>query len=224
MMDRNNSQSREAPHQFAATSQFLASAGVVACPDCDLLNRIDWNSARQQVCPRCNAVLFRPRPNGIERGLACVSAAFIFFVLANTFPFLAMKSAGLVQETTMLSGIRELWHQKGYLLSGIIFLTCFLLPLLQLCGLLYILAPLYVFKRPAPQAIHAFRTVKELSPWCMTEVFLIGVIVALVKLGHMATIIPGVSVFSLGAFIFIIAAAHISLDHHDLWSRLGKLS
>jgi paraquat-inducible protein A len=54
----------------------------------------------------------------------------------------------------------------------------------------------------------------------MMEVFMMGILVALVKLGHMATIVPGVSVFSFGGLIFVMAAAFSTLDPPLLWQRL----
>jgi paraquat-inducible protein A len=48
---------------------------------------------------------------------------------------------------------------------------------------------------------------------------MLGILVSIVKLGKMATIVPGVSVFSFAALIFALAAAVVSLDPHDVWDR-----
>jgi paraquat-inducible protein A len=58
----------------------------------------------------------------------------------------------------------------------------------------------------------------------MMEIFLIGILVALVKLGKMATIVPGLSVIAFGILIFVIAAASSAVDPHLVWERLGKKS
>jgi len=192
----------------------------VACPDCDLLNRLPDEIQATALCARCGAVLYRHRPNSIDRSLALTFAALILFLVSNSFPFLAMKSGGLVQETTLLTGIRELWKQGLPELSLLVLLTCVLVPLTQMIGLLYILAPLKWGHRPAPHAVHIFRLVQEIAPWGMMEVFMIGILVALVKLGHMATIVPGISVFSFGVLIFVMAAAFSNLDPTLLWDRL----
>lgn len=193
---------------------------IAACPDCDLLNRLPEGSQATLLCARCGAVLYRHRPNSIERSLALTFAALTLFFLSNSYPFLAMKSGGLVQETTLLTGIRELWKQELQGLSLLVLFTCVLVPLAQMLGLLYILAPLQWGRRPAPHAIRVFRLVHEVAPWGMMEVFMVGILVALVKLGHMATIVPGISVVSFGALIFVMAAAFSSLDPPLLWDRL----
>ena len=194
---------------------------IVACPDCDLLSRLPNVTNANLICARCGAVLSRQRrQNSIEISLALTLTALFLFFISNSFPFLAMKSGGFVQETTLLTGIRELWKQELYGLSLLVFLTCVLVPLAQMTGLLYILAPLQWRQRHAPHAARVFRLVQEIAPWGMMEVFMIGILVALAKLGHMATIIPGISAFSFGALIFVMAAAFLNLDPPLLWERL----
>jgi paraquat-inducible protein A len=194
---------------------------VIACPDCDLLNRLPAKETTATLqCGRCGAVLIRHKPNSIERSLALTLTALTLFVLSNSFPFLAMKTGGFVQETTLLTGIRELWKQDMQGLSCLVLLTCVLVPGLQMTGLLYILVPLQWGRQPAAHAARVFRLVQEVAPWGMMEVFMMGVLVALVKLGHMATIVPGISVFSFGGLIFVMAAAFSTLDPPLLWQRL----
>lgn len=194
---------------------------VVACHDCDLLNRLPEGLHATLLCARCGAVLRRHRPNGIDRALALTLAALILFVIANCFPFLALKSGGFVQETALLTGIRELWRQELYGLATLVLLTCVLVPLGQMTGLLYILAPLR-WNRPAPGAMRVFRLVQHIAPWGMMEVFMLGILVALVKLGRMATIVPGTSVVAFGLLIFIMAGAVSSLDPPLIWERLDR--
>ena len=196
------------------------SPSLVACPDCDLLNRLDGPAAATLLCARCGAVLRRHRPNSIDRTLALVMAALLLFTLANAFPFLAMKSGGFVQETTLLSGVQELWRQGLRLLAALVFCTCVLVPAAQLIGLGAILLPLRLGRRPPPGAARILRLVQAAAPWGMMEVFMLGILVALVKLGHMATIVPGVSVFSFAALIVVMAAAFSTLDPVLLWARL----
>ena len=196
------------------------SPSLVACPDCDLLNRLDGPAAATLLCARCGAVLRRHRPNSIDRTLALVVAALLLFTLANAFPFLAMKSGGFVQENTLLSGVQELWRQGLRLLAALVFCTCVLVPAAQLTGLLAILLPLRLGRRPPPGAARILRLVQAAAPWGMMEVFMLGILVALVKLGHMATIVPGVSVFSFAALIVVMAAAFSTLDPVLLWARL----
>ena len=191
----------------------------VACHDCDLLNHLPDEVTATLLCARCGAVLHRHRPNSIDRALALTLSALTLFIVALSFPFLAMKSGGFVQETRLLTGIRELWRQELYGLATLVLLTCVLVPLGQIAGLLYLLAPLK-WHLPAPHAIRVFRLLRHLAPWGMLEIFMLGILVALVKLGKMATIVPGISVFAFGLLVLVMAAAISALDPPLLWERL----
>jgi paraquat-inducible protein A len=53
----------------------------------------------------------------------------------------------------------------------------------------------------------------------MMEIFLIGILVAIVKLAKMAQIVPGISIFSFFALILVLASATVSLNPHEVWTR-----
>ena len=202
-----------------AVAQCEAPKRVMACPNCDLLTRPAGEPGSTSLCPRCGAVLYRRKRNCIDRPLAFSLCGLVLFAIALTNPFLAMKSGGFVQETTLLTGIIELWKQHLYGLGGLVLLTCVGIPLLQLVGLIYILVPLRMRLR-APGSVPIFRIIHHLQAWAMMEVFLIGILVALVKLAKMASIIPGVAVMALGLLTFIITAAMTTLDPPLMWERL----
>ncbi len=192
----------------------------LACPDCDLINRLHRNACKNQICARCGSVLQRYRPNSIERSLALTIATLVLFIASNSFPFLTMQSGSFIQQTTLFTGIEELWRQNEHTLSLLILFTCIFVPFVQILSLLYILAPLWLFDRRLPGSTVILRVLKHVAPWAMMEVFMIGILVALVKLSHMATIIPGISLVSFGLLIFLMPAALTSLDFTLLWEKL----
>ncbi|MGH7186685.1 MAG: paraquat-inducible protein A, partial [Pseudomonadota bacterium] len=68
-----------------------------------------------------------------------------------------------------------------------------------------------------------FRLVQTVRPWGMVEVFMLGTLVSLAKLMHIAHVVPGVAIWSFGALMFLLAAAAASFDPHDLWARVDAL-
>lgn len=196
-----------------------AQKRVLACPNCDLLTEVSCPPGSTSLCPRCGAVLYRRKRNCIDRPLAFALCGVVLFAIALSNPFLAMKSGGFVQESTLLTGILELWKQHLYGLGGLVLLTCVAIPLAQLVGLMYILVPLRL-QLCAPGSIRIFRVIRHLDSWAMMEVFLIGILVALVKLAKMATIIPGIAVVALGLLTIVMTAAMTTLDPPLMWERL----
>jgi paraquat-inducible protein A len=55
----------------------------------------------------------------------------------------------------------------------------------------------------------------------MLEIFLLGVLVAGVKLAEQATIEPGPAVWALGLLVIVLAAAATQVHPHRLWDRVA---
>ena len=196
------------------------SEEFVACHDCDLIHRVrahaEGTSGR---CSRCGAVLFQARKKSIERTLALTIAGIVLYLVANWFPFLSFDMQGRVTETTLVTGIQELWGQTMFSLSGLVFLTAVVAPGIQLLLLAYVLVPLQLGRSPWNFRI-ALRVLRAIQPWNMVEVFLIGILVALVKLGGMAEIVPGLAIWSFAILILVLAGTSVSMDFGAVWRRL----
>ena len=193
---------------------------LLACHDCDLLFRKPHLWHREKVvCSRCGAVLYRHQPDSVGRALNYTLASLIVFVLANAYPLLAFKLQGQVQLCDLISGVKELYRQGYWELAVLVFTVSILTPFLKITSLLYVLFPLRFNRRPW-QLAYVFRWVETLRPWAMTEVFLLGIIVAIVKLRDIATIVTGVGLYSFVALIVLMAAADAALEPHDIWEQV----
>jgi paraquat-inducible protein A len=164
----------------------------------------------------------RPR-DGLERSLAFALAASALLAAACAFPFLSMKAGGLENAMTLPESALELYRNGRELLALLVLAFIMLVPALLLGALLALLVPL-VRGRSAPWLVPAGRLVFALGPWSMVEVFVIGVIVSLVKLGAMATIVLGISFWSYAAFAVCLIAALSSLDRAYLWDAIEGAS
>ena len=195
---------------------------MIACHQCDLLHRVrPLTHGGVAQCMRCGAVLYRRKKDSLNRTLSLAIAGIILFVVANTYPFLAIKSEGLMQETTLLAGVKELYVQNMWELAALVLITTFLMPFIQLSGMIYVLLPLK-FNRLPWGLPFIFRFLQNIQPWGMMEVFMLGILVAIVKLAKMASIIPGIALYSFAALILVLAGAMASLDPDIVWDRLGE--
>ena len=198
----------------------MDTENLIACHECDLLHRIPVQQGSGVArCRRCNALLHRSVRNSLDRTLALTFAGMILFIVANSFPFLAFKLQGQETQTTLISGVKDLYDQGMWEISILVLLTTIIVPLLQLIFSLYVLLPLKFNRIPWKMA-SIFRITNELQPWSMMEVFLIGILVAIVKLVGMAQIIPGLALWSFALLIVILAAASANLDPQIVWKRV----
>jgi len=196
---------------------------LIACHECDLLHRVQpLPEEGTAKCARCGAVLYRRKRNSLDRSLAMAIAGLILFILCNTQPFMALKREGLVQQTTLITGVQELYRQDMWGLALLVLFTSILAPLIQLSGMLYVLLPLKFNRLPWMLPV-IFRIQQKLQPWAMMEVFMLGILVALVKLAKTATVVPGIALYALLALILVLAAAAASLDPGVVWERLEPI-
>lgn len=192
---------------------------LVACHECDLLNRVPKQPVGGAArCRRCGAVLHRCIPNSLDRTLALTFSGLILFLIANSFPLLVFKLKTQETRMTLLSGVLDLYRQGMWEIALLVLLTAIVVPLLQLLILCYVLLPLKFNRRPWHLA-GIFRLSGSLQPWGMMEVFMIGILVAIVKLVGMAQIIPGLALWSFAVLILVLAAASANLDPQLVWDR-----
>jgi len=191
----------------------------IACHECDLIHRIKSLPPKGTAnCIRCGAVLYQHKPNSLDRTLAFAMAGFILFILANSFPFLGLRIGAQIRETTLITGIYELYVQGMQVIAILVLLTTVLVPFIQMMCLFYILLPLK-FDRMPKRLPRVLRFLHSIQPWSMMEVFMIGILVSVVKLAKMAKIIPGISLYSFLALIFVLSAMTVSLDAHLIWQK-----
>jgi paraquat-inducible protein A len=196
------------------------SAQIIACHDCDLLQReISLKPGCAASCRRCGAVLYRNATDSIERTLAYSLAAAVLFVIANVYPVFAIEAQGTRSAINLLGAVRSLWHQQMQFISLLVFLTTILIPALELITVIYLLMPLKFRRVPAGYAIF-LRFMQVVEPWGMVEVFMLGVLVSLVKLTSSFKVIPGISLWSFGFLTLMLAAVAASFSARDVWARL----
>jgi paraquat-inducible protein A len=196
----------------------------MACIQCDLpLAIVDPAPGEKACCPRCGHVLATGTAERFDRALALAVAAALLLVLANCFPFLSMQASGLESTMTLPRTALELHHDGYTVLSVLVLSAIVFVPALVLCTIFALAVPLRR-GRTRPWLVSAGRFLFALSPWAMVEVFIIGVIVSLVKIGHMAHVILGASFWSYVAFSICFTAALSSLDRLSVWREIERHS
>ena len=199
-------------------------ASLIVCRECDMLQR-ETQLPRNGVayCVRCGATLYRNRlPDSLDRTLAYTLGAIVMFVIANAFPIAGIEVQGQHTEATLYGAVRALYDQDMRLVAGLVFFTTMLVPTLEVAAMCYLLLPLK-FGRVPYQFAPVFRLLQAVRPWGMVEVFMLGILVALVKLAHIASVVPGTAMWAFGGLMLLIAAVAASFDPRELWAALNKM-
>lgn len=198
----------------------LADAALIACQHCDLLQRLpDLPPGASARCPRCDKELWRRKPESLDRTLALGLAAAVLFALANLTPMLGLEAVGRHATTTVFGGVEQLWQDGREVVAILVFGTVIAAPALQIA--LAILVGFAARRDPVPHWVGALlRHHPTTRTWSMIEVLMLGVLVALIKIAELATVVPGIALWSLSALVFVLAALQASFDSHDVWRRM----
>lgn len=147
--------------------------------------------------------------------------AFILYVISNTFPVVGLSINGELVEATLLGAVRGIYADGDRLVALLVLVTAVIAPFVQMVAMTWLVVLLRMGRVPKSFA-KVYRVLAFTRPWGMVEVLVIGVMVALVKLAHIAQVVPGVALWSLGASMLLLAAAGAAFDPHFLWSKVGE--
>jgi len=201
----------------------LKPAPFIACHECDLLQREIFLPPGEVVsCARCGAELYRSAHKSLDKPLAFLLTSAVVLVVANAYPIVGLEIQGTSNETTLFGASHALWNQGMEAIGVLVFLTTFLVPAVELTIMGYLLLSLQSGRRPVGLAF-MMRVLQYVNPWGMVEVFILGVIVALVKLTHYGTLIPDLALWAFGILTLLLAASAASFDARDVWDRAYKL-
>jgi len=190
-------------------------SSVIVCHACDLVQRRNVAAMRVR-CARCDAELYRTTSASIDSAIALGLTAALLLLLSNLYPLVVLHLNGATRETTLFGAALGLYLDGYGVIGALVLLTTVLIPAFQVGSLLYVLLPLR-HRRRAKRQNELFRTLTRLRPWALPEVFMLGALVAFVKLSALAQVIPGISLFCYGAFMFSLAALTSITPTEQFW-------
>ena len=170
-------------------------------------------------CVRCNGVLYQNRPASLVRATAFSLTALLLMVLVYVFPFLTMEYSGIRTRLNPVEAVRALVKQGDVVVGCGVGLFTVVAPVVMAGGLLYVCGPLMAGYAP-PGARTVAKWLHRTEPWNMIEVFLLGVLVSLLKLGKMAELHFGLGFWAFAVLMLCMAGALAGIDRNELWDRL----
>ena len=213
-------------------SMTAASAGLLGCRTCGLLNRrpAARTPARQRfrpqlllLCVRCGTALHTRKPYSIARTWALVIAAYVLYLPANLLPIVETGSLGKEKDwDTIIVGVIKLWQDGWWPLSVVILIASIAIPLGKLLALTYLLICARrgsATNRRGPARL--YRLIEVIGKWSMVDIYALAILVALVQFQPAATVAPGPGAIAFGAVVVLTMLASRSFDPRLLWDSGG---
>jgi paraquat-inducible protein A len=200
---------------------------MIACPECDALQQEPRRVPRGTTvrCWRCESVLIHESRRGMDYVFSLVVAGSILFLIGNAFPLVSLEAQGNGVTTTLFGAVVHMWQQDLKPVAVLVFVTTIVAPAFDLAAMLYLTSGVLRIDAGRstampPWTARVLRAVQFVRPWGMLEVFMLGALVSIVKLGQMASVIVGPALYSIGALILVLAATNSAFNPRDVWTRL----
>ena len=174
-------------------------------------------------CPRCGSKLHLRKPDSIQRTLALMLSAAALYIPANLLPVMTVTELGDVSATTIVGGMISFWKSGAYPIAIVIFSASILIPLLKIVALTWLCLAATGKLRPSPGMLGKIYWFTELlGRWSMVDIFVVGILVALVQLGNYMTITPGPGALAFAGVVVLTMFAAMSFEPRLLWDRLDQ--
>jgi paraquat-inducible protein A len=195
----------------------------ILCHRCHTLHKTaPIHDGAKALCTSCGAVLYHRDNRMVEHGLALALTGLIFFVLANSFPLVNISILGSERYVTILSIVMTLVDGGYYLVGLFILYLIFLFPLMIF--LLYaVIFTLLKLRRGRVLSGELMVLLAQIQPWHMSDIFLVSILVALVKLLGMASIHLGISFWTLIVFVIIDIYMTRTIHLGELWKLRDRI-
>jgi len=194
---------------------------LIACHECDLLLRKPLTSAGEKVeCPRCGYELYTHRSQVVRRSLALVITALLLYLPANFLPIMQLNLLGQVTEDTVWSGVLGLYSSGMQSIAVVVFMCSMAVPLLKLlCQFAVLLSIRLDIGRS--YGLLLYRIYHHMREWGMLEVYLMGILVAIVKLVDLADLSIGLGLFCFIALLLVQVWLEVTMSPHQIWEALS---
>lgn len=195
-----------------------ASRDLASCHICYKLA-----DANLHKCPRCKAALYLRKPDSIQRTLALLITSCLLYIPANLYPIMITDQLGTSEGSTILGGVIILIHHDAVPVALVIFLFSVLVPLGKLMTLFYLV---WTVKRHSPVSARRrtvmYQITEFIGKWSMVDVFVVAILVALVHLGGVLSIRPGLAALCFAGLVVITMIAAERFDPRLIWDEMEE--
>ena len=197
---------------------------LTACRECDLLvERISLSENQQAICPRCKSLLYQGRRNPINKTLIASSSGLLMVFPAYFLPIMNMEALGLSNSASVLTSI-PLMLTSSFWIAGLgLILFVVLFPILILAISFFV--SLHLRFGIYPKYLTPLqKSFQRMVRWGMPEVYILGLIVAFVKLADDFSVFLGSGMICFIVMMFCSLLVTTTVSRHYFWETVHNVN
>lgn len=192
------------------------NAGLIGCTRCGTVHKPD-----AVKCRLCGAHVQGRMRLSLQRVWAFWFAGLIFYIPANIYPMLRTDMFGRHYDSTIVGGVIEFLVHGDYFVGIVVLLASVIIPVSKFFAIAVLaLSVQFSWRMSQTRRLFLFEAVEFIGRWSMVDVFVVALTAALVHLGFVISINPG-----MGAVCFAVSVAFTmlsaqSFDPRRIWDRI----
>ena len=155
----------------------------------------------------------------ISRSLALSLAGLLLFVPAIFLPLMTFSKIGMNESDNILQTILEFINQDYYIVAIAVFFSAVLFPLMKLSLLTGISFSLKT-NRYSKMLGRGFRLYNHLEEWAMTEVYMLGIMITIIKMYQTAEITYNTGFYCFIGVVIFTMASSLSVCKESFWNLI----
>lgn len=192
---------------------------LLVCHECDAVhNRPRLGHDAVARCRRCGATLASGAGLPPDGQLALALGAAVVFVIASLSPIVTLELRGVESEASLFEATWQTWQSGEALVALLAFCTAFVFPATVIGLRLWVLAP-RLAGRHAAGLVLALRALRWVTRWSMVEVFMLGILIAVVRSAGVTDVVLGAGLFGYAMLTVLLTAMQAS-GLHALWPEV----
>lgn len=186
------------------------------CLSCDALYLLPTVKCTQNAwCPRCHAKVH----NGMDWSLTRLAAMALTMLLLMPFawsePLLRIWLLGAHSDASLLQGVWQMAHQGDVITAAMVLFCSVAAPVILVVAIGYLWLGNILNMNLRPILLMLDR----LKEWVMLDIYLVGIMVASIKVQDYAWIQPGTGLFAFVSLTILSVMTVIHLNTEELWQR-----
>ncbi|MEM1262392.1 MAG: paraquat-inducible protein A [Pseudomonadota bacterium] len=195
-------------------------AGLVLCRSCGTLSDV-----AEGRCTVCGATLRRPDRRGLQAVWAYWLAGILAYIPGNILPIMLTQSVSGVSESTILGGVVTLLHHGSYGIAAVIFIASIGVPVSKFMVIAWLALSIQKgWSVNNHQRHRAHQAIEFIGRWSMIDVFVVAALAALIQVGGLMSIAPGIGVNAFAMSVVLTMFSAMSLDPRLIWDRPSQES
>ena len=200
--------------------------GLIACHFCHTMSKLPTETVDKNIrinCPCCRSSIHSRIPESLSRTWALLIAAIFLYIPANTFPIMTVVLWGNGEQDTILSGVMHLFDAGMWPLALLIFIASIFIPMLKLFILTGLLISIHLKStwKPKDRTI-LYRIMEFVGRWSMVDIFVIGILVALVQFGNTAMVTANIGALCFASVVILTMFAAHTFDPRLIWDIIDE--